>query len=139
MRLRSVLVLISFALMLAFLVDDADGAQKKKKKGGLKGTVESVERIKESKENKESKDTLAMITIKAKGKKGAPGAEAKVEISKETKIEKAAGKKKQNVPAVAGTLDDIQKGSQLIVAFRQGSTTVADKVTIGAKKKKKAT
>ena len=62
--------------------------------------------------------------------------ELKITTDKDTKFEKAANKK-AGTPASEIKATDIEKGTQVTVALRSGSETVAERITLSAKKKKK--
>jgi len=130
MRLVSLAIVMSLALLLAFLSDASGGEKKKKKKGNaVKGSITKVERGKE--------EGTATLTVKLKAKKGQEAKEVKLEIAKDTKIEKGSGKKKDKTPPVASEVSALEQGQQITAQRRKGSETVVDKVLISAKKKKK--
>ena len=135
MLLRSLLV-IGLALSLTGFVDAAKGAKKNKKSSSVQGLVKGAEADKD----KEG----GTLTVQAKGKKGAPGDEKKITVTKETKIEKVAApakgekKKKTELKGEAAKFGDISSNSQVLVTLKSGSDNVAEKVVVlPAKKAKK--
>jgi hypothetical protein len=135
MLLRSLLV-IGLALSLTGFVDAAKGAKKNKKSSSVQGLVKGAEADKD----KEG----GTLTVQAKGKKGAPGDEKKITVTKETKIEKVAApakgekKKKTELKGEAAKFSDISSNSQVLVTLKSGSDNVAEKVVVlPAKKAKK--
>ena len=135
MLLRSLLV-IGLALSLTGFVDAAKGAKKNKKSSSVQGLVKGAEADKD----KEG----GTLTVQAKGKKGTPGDEKKITVTKETKIEKVAApakgekKKKTELKGEAAKFSDISSNSQVLVTLKSGSDNVAEKVVVlPAKKAKK--
>ena len=135
MLLRSLLV-IGLALSLTGFVDAAKGAKKNKKSSSVQGLVKGAEADKD----KEG----GTLTVQAKGKKGTPGDEKKITVTKETKIEKVAApakgekKKKTELKGEAAKFGDISSNSQVLVTLKSGSDNVAEKVVVlPAKKAKK--
>ena len=135
MLLRSLLV-IGLALSLTGFVDAAKGAKKNKKSLSVQGLVKGAEADKD----KEG----GTLTVQAKGKKGTPGDEKKITVTKETKIEKVAApakgekKKKTELKGEAAKFGDISSNSQVLVTLKSGSDNVAEKVVVlPAKKAKK--
>ena len=135
MLLRSLLV-IGLALSFTGFVDAAKGAKKNKKSSSVQGLVKGAEADKD----KEG----GTLTVQAKGKKGTPGDEKKITVTKETKIEKVAApakgekKKKTELKGEAAKFSDISSNSQVLVTLKSGSDNVAEKVVVlPAKKAKK--
>src|SRR5262249_17810794 len=133
--LRSLLV-IGLALSLTGFVDAAKGAKKNKKSSSVQGLVKGAEADKD----KEG----GTLTVQAKGKKGTPGDEKKITVTKDTKIEKVAApakgekKKKTELKGEAAKFSDISSNSQVLVTLKSGSDNVAEKVQVlPAKKAKK--
>jgi hypothetical protein len=138
---RWLAVPIVFALCLVLASDGVSGEKKKKKKqAGLSGAVVSIEPARD-KDKQEIKDTYTLVlkTPEKKNKKtGAVTREAKehkIEVTRGTKVEKAA-KKKQ--PAEPATVADIQPGQNVTVFLAKDREGVAERILIAAKKKKKA-
>jgi hypothetical protein len=122
---RWMMVPFTFVLCL-FLV--TEGTSGDKKKVTIAGAVIAVEAA------KDSKDT-GTITVKTPEKKKkdvvvAEAKEHKIEVTKDTKIEKAAEKKKD--PPTAGTFADLQKDQAVTVTHTDGK---AEKIVIAFKKK----
>jgi len=135
MLLRSLLV-IGLALSLTGFVDAAKGAKKNKKSSSVQGLVKGAEADKD----KEG----GTLTVQAKGKKGTPGDEKKITVTKETKIEKVAApakgekKKKTELKGEAAKFSDISSNAQVRITLKSGSDSVAEKVVVlPAKKAKK--
>jgi len=133
--LRSLLV-IGLALGMTGIADAAKAAKKNKKSTNVTGLVKGAEADKDSEGG--------TLTVQAKGKKGAPGEEKKITITKDTKIEKVAAaakgekKKKSELKGEAAKFSDISSNSQVLVTLKSGSDNVAEKVQVlPAKKAKK--
>ena len=123
--IRWMMVPFTFVLCL-FLV--AEGTSQDKKKVTITGAVITVEAT------KDSKDT-GTITVKTPEKKKkdvvvAEAKEHKIEVTKDTKIEKAGEKKKD--PPTAAIFADLQKEQNVTVTHTDGK---AEKILILYKKK----
>lgn len=122
---RPLLVLaVTFALLA---VPSSAWAKAKKKKGG--GAVGVVEQVQEG--------TLT-VKIMGKKKKGAAPAEGVTKtfaLTKETKIEKVVGKKK-NQTTLPATLVDLKAGERVVVVAA-GDKAETVKIVEAKKKKKK--
>ena len=127
LRILSVLSLVGF---LAFGNSTTEAAQKKKKGKALHGVATEV-----TADKKES--NLGTLTVKTKGKKGAPGADKTIQVTKDTKIEKVTGKKGEK-QRTAAAFSDLGQGQNLIVHLNPNQPDQAARVEIIAKKKKKA-
>jgi hypothetical protein len=134
--LRSWLIL---GLLLALSGDALAAKAKKKQAGGVQGTVKAIEPG--TGDNKDT-GTITVNIVAGKKKKKVPapagqGAEKKITITKETRIEKVSGKKGQTETKPA-TFSDLQNGARLKITLKTG-TDQAEKVQIvdGKKKKKK--
>jgi hypothetical protein len=136
--LRSMLV-IGLALGITGIADAAKGAKKNKKNSTVLGLVKGAEADKDSQEG-------GTLTVQAKGKKGAPGDEKKITVTKDTKIEKVAApakgdkkaQKKTELKGEAAKFSDIASNAQVRITLKSGSDSVAEKVLVlPAKKAKK--
>ena len=136
--LRSMLV-IGLALGITGIADAAKGAKKNKKSSTVLGLVKGAEAA-----GKDASEG-GTLTVQTKGKKGTPGDEKKITVTKETKIEKvdapAKGKKTAKKTELTGQpakFSDISSSSQVRVTLKSGSDSVAKKVLVlPAKKAKK--
>ncbi|MSQ97268.1 MAG: hypothetical protein EXR98_22315 [Gemmataceae bacterium] len=125
--IRWMMVPFTFVLCL-FLVAEGTSQDKKKKATTITGALTAVEAA------KDSKDT-GTITVKTPEKKKkdvviAEAKEHKIEVTKDTKIEKAGEKKKD--PPVAATFADLQKELNVAVSHIDGK---AERILILPKKK----
>ena len=112
--IRWMMVPFTFVLCL-FLV--AEGTSQDKKKVTITGAVISVDAAKDKEKDKD------MITVKTPEKKKkdvviAEAKEHKIEVTKDTKIEKAGEKKKD--PPTAATFADLQKEQNVTVTHTDG-------------------
>ncbi|MBI2804410.1 MAG: hypothetical protein HYX68_05425 [Planctomycetes bacterium] len=130
------LLMIPFVFVVClFLVAEGAGQDKKKKKKGLPVVVGKLTNIEAG---KDAGTGTITVTTAAKKKKDVVIAEAKehkFEVTKETKIQKASGKKKE-APADAA-FSDLEKGQTLAVTHDAGKATKV--VILPGKKKKKKT
>ena len=125
--IRWMMVPFTFALCL-FLV--TEGTSGDKKKVTITGAVIAVETAKDSKDKDAGTITVKTPEMKKKNVVVAEAKEHKIEVTKDTKIEKAAEKKKD--PPTAGTFADIQKDQTVTVTHTDGK---AEKIVIAFKKK----
>ncbi len=124
--IRWKMVPFTFALCL-FLVAEGTGQDKKKKGVTITGAVTAVEATKDSKDS-------GTITVKTPEKKKkdvvvAEAKEHKIEVTKDTKIEKAAAKAKD--PTTPATFADLSKDQNVTVTHTEGK---AEKIVIAFKK-----
>jgi hypothetical protein len=120
-----------------FLVADGQAAAKKKKRGkhGVTAKVLSIDLAKDSKDE----GTLTVKVVHRRKKKNATteAKEIKIEIKKDTKIERAGNRKKKEPPTSA-VFADLQTDQVITFRLREGTDgKVADQVVIRRAKKKK--
>jgi hypothetical protein len=129
MRWVQALGVVWVVLVLAGSTEAGEQKKKKKKKEGvIAGQVVEVAKGKD--------DGLGSITVKAVSKKGGTGQESKIEITKDTKIEKVTGKKGERKHTDAD-FAALHKGERVVIHTRAGNSNQAERVEIIAGKKKK--
>ena len=112
-------MLAAFVVMLSLLlISEGTGGEKKKKKVTISGVVVNVEPAKDSKDS-------GTITVKTPEKKKkdvvvAEAKEHKIEVTKDTKIEKAGAKKKD--PTTPAVFADLAKEQNVTVVQEDGKT-----------------
>src|SRR5690348_4522337 len=105
--LRFMVAVVAVAAVALALGNDVDAAQKKKKKGG-KGVAGTITNVEKSGDN-------VTLTVKSVNKKTNEAKDVKVTVTKDSKVEKMIGKKKDK-QVQAASISDLTTGQSVVVS-----------------------